>query len=153
MSAASSVATPMAGSLLVLHPCRWMHRFIEHTGEIQVELEAASEVGIFEAALEAFAELASADGDREPASHRIELATPDRALLLADWLNEFVYLAEVADFVPGTITAFELVGDQLRATVAGHRDHPRQLVKAVTLNDLELTEVDGRWHGRVVLDV
>ena len=130
-----------------------MHRFIEHTGEVQVELEAASEEGIFEAALEAFAELASTDCDRAPASHRIELATPDRALLLADWVNELVYLAEVADFVPEAIRAFELAGDRLLATVEGHRDHPRQLVKAVTLNDLELAEVDGRWHGRVVLDV
>ena len=130
-----------------------MHRFVEHTGEVEVDLEAASEAGIFEAALEAFAELTSTDGDREPAAHRIELAAPDRALLLADWVNEFVYLAEVADFVPEGVGAFELAGDRLVATVEGHRDHPRQLVKAVTLNDLELAEVDGRWHGRVVLDV
>jgi SHS2 domain-containing protein len=51
------------------------------------------------------------------------------------------------------VTAFELVGNGLRATVTGRRDRPRHLVKAATLNSLELGEHEGKWHGRVVLDV
>jgi SHS2 domain-containing protein len=137
-----------------------VHRFVEHVGEVELELEAASEDGIFAAALTAFADLVAADGEGDPALHEIELTlheieltARDHALLLIDWLSELVFLAEVEQFVPERIAAFELGQDQLRATVAGRHAHPRHLVKAVTLNNLELAEKGGSWHGRVVLDV
>ena len=51
------------------------------------------------------------------------------------------------------VTAFELADNRLHAAVTGRRDRPRHLVKAVTLNSLELGEHEGNWHGRAVLDV
>jgi SHS2 domain-containing protein len=129
------------------------HRFVEHTGEVELELEAASEAGIFEVALAAFAELVAADSMGETAIHDVELAASDSALLLADWVSELIFLAEVAGFVPERVTSLEIADRRLRATVEGHRGHPRHLVKAVTLNKLELGQKKGLWHGRVVLDV
>lgn len=129
------------------------HRFIEHVGEVELELEAASEPGIFEAALGAFADLVKTGEEGEPVSHEVELAAGDDALLLVDWLNELVFLAEVEQFVPECLAAFALADNRLRATVEGHRDQPRHLVKAVTLNKLALGQEGGIWHGRVVLDV
>ena len=129
------------------------YRFVEHIGEIEVELTAASEADIFEAALVALADLVDPGLGGAAASHEVELAGHDHALLLVDWLSELVYLAEVAGFVPEHIASFELGEDHLRATVEGRRDHPRHLVKAVTLNKLALEQEGGRWHGRVVLDV
>jgi len=129
------------------------HRFVEHTGEVELELEATSEAGIFEAALVAFAELVAVHSRGEPASHDVELAASDRALLLVDWMSELIFLAEVAGFVPERLTSLELADSGLQATIEGHRDHPRHLVKAVTLNKLELGQERGLWHGRVVLDV
>ena len=129
------------------------HRFVEHGGEVEVELEATTEAGLFEAAIEVFAELVSVDTEGPGVRHEIELSCVDRALLLADWLNELVYLAEVDQFVPERLVAFELARDRLRATVVGRREHPSHLVKAVTLNSLEYGEREGMWHGRVVLDV
>jgi SHS2 domain-containing protein len=129
------------------------YQFVEHVGEVELELEAPSEAGIFEAALAAFAELAAADGSGEPAVHEVELEAPDRALLLVDWLNELVYLAEVERCVPEQVISMQLANGRLHATVAGHRDQPRHLVKGVALNNLELAEGGGDWHGRVVLDV
>ena len=129
------------------------HRFAEHVGEIEVELEAADEAGIFDAALAALAELIAPNGEGAPASHEIELTGGDHALLLMDWMTELVFLAEVEEFVPERLSSFELAGDRLRATVAGRRGHPRHLVKAVTLSGLELAQEKGGWHGRVVLDV
>ena len=135
------------------HPDAVAHRFAEHVGEVEVELEASSERGIFESALAAFAELVGADAAGEPASHELELTASDRALLLVDWLNELVFLAETARFVPERVDSFELADCRLRATVAGHRGSPRHLVKAVTLSRLALEQEGGMWHGRVVLDV
>ncbi|MGZ4430848.1 MAG: archease [Gaiellales bacterium] len=129
------------------------HRFVEHVGEVEIELEAATEAGIFEQALAAFAELVEADGDGEPASHEIELAAQDDALLLVEWLNELVFLAEVDQFVPDRVTELELADGDLRARVVGRRACPRHLVKAVTLSDLQLQQEGGTWRGRVVLDV
>jgi SHS2 domain-containing protein len=129
------------------------YRFVEHVGEVEVELEAPSEAGIFEAALAAFAELAAADGAGEPAAHTLDLEAPDRALLLVEWLNELVYLAEVERFVPEQVASLQLAGGRLHATVEGHRDQPRHLVKGVPLNNLELAQERGGWRGRVVFDV
>jgi SHS2 domain-containing protein len=134
-----------------------MHRYVEHVGEVELELEAASEAGVFEAALTAFVDLVASGeeitGAQEPARHEVELEAADRALLLVEWLSELVYLAEVERFVPERTIAFELVDGRLQATLEGHRGHPRHLVKAVTLNRLRLEHEAGRWHGRLVLDV
>ena len=130
------------------------HRFAEHLGEVELELEAPTEEGVFVAALQALAELVSAGGGGELAEHELELIAGDRSLLLADWLGELVFLVESDSFVADRVTAFELVDRRLRATVAGRRGcNPRQLVKAVTLHRLELREEEGGWRGRVVLDV
>jgi SHS2 domain-containing protein len=129
------------------------HRFVEHVGEVELELDAASEAGIFEAALAALADLLEAGSAGEPASHRLELGAGDHALLLVDWLSELVFLAEMEGFVPERVASLELDAGRLRAMVEGHRDRPRHLVKAVTLNKLLLEQEGGQWHGRVVLDV
>jgi SHS2 domain-containing protein len=127
-------------------------RFVEHVGEVEVELEAMSEAGIFEAALGAFAELVALSGG-EPASREIDLDAGDLALLLVDWLGELVYLAEVERFVPRRVVAIEVVGNSMRATVEGRLGDPRHFVKAVTLNRLQFEQEGELWHARVVLDV
>lgn len=129
------------------------YRFVEHVGEMEVELEAESETGIFDSALAAFVELVDGRLDGESAAHVVELAAAEPALLLADWLDELVFLAEVHGFVPERLASIELLDGRLRATVTGRRDQPRPLVKAVTLSNLELDQDGGSWHGRVVLDV
>jgi SHS2 domain-containing protein len=129
------------------------HEFVEHVGEVEVELEAVSEAGVFEAALAALSDLVETDTKGQTARREIELTQSDHALLLAEWLSELAYLVEAEEFVPERLAAFELTGDRLRATVEGHLDHPRHLVKAVTLHKLTLTQQEGMWYGRVVLDV
>ena len=135
------------------HAGRVAYRFVEHLGEVEIDLEATNELGIFESALDAFAELVGGDLDGEPARHEIELGCSDHALLLADWLSELVFLAEVERFVPERVTDCVLARSRLRATVAGRRCLPRHLVKAVTLNGLALERREGKWRGHVVLDV
>jgi SHS2 domain-containing protein len=129
------------------------HHFVEHGGEVEVELAAESEIGIFAAALDAFAELVAGSEDGEPTEVQIELPGRDRTLLLVDWLNELLFLAEVEQFVPRHITSIEREDERLQATVAGYRGTPRPLVKGVALNGLRFDHEGGIWHGRVVLDV
>ena len=129
------------------------HHFVEHGGEVEVDLAAESEVGIFAAALDAFAELVAGSENEEPTEVRIELPRRDRTLLLIDWLNELLFLAEVEQFVPTHITSIEREDERLQATVAGYRGTPRPLVKGVALNGLRFDHEGGVWHGRIVLDV
>jgi SHS2 domain-containing protein len=128
-------------------------RWVDHTSELGLELEAPSEEEVFAEALAAFAELAG-DGSGEPAPREVELEADDHALLLAEWLSELVYLAEAERLVPERVTSLVLEQRSLRATVEGRRGEPRHLVKAVTLHRLEL-QPDARvgWRARVVLDV
>ena len=129
------------------------HHFVEHGGEVEVELAAESEIGIFAAGLDAFAELVAGSEDGEPAEFQIELRGRDRTLLLVDWLNELLFLGEVEQFVPTNVVSIELGDESLQATVAGYRGTPRPLVKGVALNGLRFEQEGGVWHGRVVLDV
>ena len=130
-----------------------MHRWVEHTGELELALEAAEEAELFAAALAALAELLDESSTGSPARHEIALRSPERATLLADWLGELIFLAETEDFVPEKVTTLELAPGGLRATVEGFRGRPPHLVKAVTYHGLEFGGEEGRVWARVVLDV
>ena len=129
-----------------------MHRFVEHTGEVELEIEASTEKGIFAEAVSAFGELVRG-GRGDAARHEIEVLAGDRALLLAELVNELVFLAEVERFVPERVGVLELSDGRLRATLEGVRSRPSHLVKAATLNRVKLERTDDGWHARLVLDV
>ena len=131
-----------------------MWRWVEHTGEIELEIEAGSAEAVFEEALRALADWVPPPGEGEPTRQEIELAAADRPALLADWLEELVYLAETSGFAAEAIERLELEADRLGATVTGRPCPPQTLIKAVTYHRLEMAEAeDGTWHARVVLDV
>jgi SHS2 domain-containing protein len=130
-----------------------VYRWVDHTAELELEIEAPSEEAVFAEALAAFAELAG-EGNGDSASSEVEVEADDRALLLVEWLSELVYLSEAEQLIPERVTSLELEDRRLRATVEGRRGRPRHLVKAVTLHGLELRRDNrGGWRARVVLDV
>jgi protein archease len=130
-----------------------VYRWVEHTAELQLELEAPTEEALFADALAAFAELVGREPAGEPDAHEVRASAPDRAALLAEWLSELVFLAETQDFVPERATALELSDGELRARVEGRRGRPAHLVKSVTYHGLELRRDGHGWRARVVLDV
>jgi SHS2 domain-containing protein len=133
-----------------------VYRWVDHTAELELQLEAPTQAEVFRAALAAFGELLGERTERdtaEPARHQIHASAPDQATLLAEWLGELAFLAETEGFVPERVDELELSGDELAATVSGRRADPPHLVKAVTYHRLELRESDDGWRARVVLDV
>jgi SHS2 domain-containing protein len=128
-----------------------VYRFVEHTAELEVELESTSPEGVFEEARRAFAELAGT-GDGELLERPVSIEAPDLPALLAAWLDELVFLAD-ADGLVAESAELSLDGTRLAGVVRGRRGRPRPLVKAVTLHRLRLRREDGIWRGRVVLDV
>jgi SHS2 domain-containing protein len=128
-------------------------RWVEHTAELELEIDAQSEAAVFEEALAALKELVG-DGGGPRVTRELSVEADERALLLVEWLSELVYLAEAEQFVPERVASLELGDGSLRATVEGHRGEPAHLVKAVTLHGLELRRDDKvGWRARVVLDV
>jgi SHS2 domain-containing protein len=129
-------------------------RWVEHTGELELELEAPSEQGIFEAAFEAMRELLT-EGDEAPQRLElgVELSARDPAVLLADWIGELAYLAETRGLVPDRLTVFDLDESGLRAMVQGWEGVPPHLVKGATYHRLRFERAGDGWRARVVLDV
>ena len=133
-----------------------MYRWVDHTAELELHVEAPTEGDVFGEALTALGELLaehSDEGAGEPARHQVSASAPDRPTLLAEWLSELVFLAETEGFVPERVESLELADDELTATVSGTRAAPPNLVKAVTYHRLEMGERDDAWRATVVLDV
>ena len=130
-----------------------MYRWVEHTAEIELRIEAPTEAALLADALAAFEELVGGAEEGEPARHEVVVVAPDPGARLVEWLEELVFLAETEDFVPERVVKLALHGGHVRAEVDGRRDRPAHLVKAVTYHGLEVEERDDGWHARVVLDV
>jgi SHS2 domain-containing protein len=129
-----------------------VYEWVEHTSELELEIEAATEGAVFLEALEAFAELVADEQSADSERRELELRG-DRESLLVAWLDELAFLAETEGFVPQQVTEFDLSDGVLRASVSGHRGDPRHLVKAVTLHRLLFAPEGDGWRARVVLDV
>jgi SHS2 domain-containing protein len=130
-----------------------VYRWVEHTGELELELEADSERAVFEDAFEAMRELLATDaGDPLPPKW-LALGASDHAVLLAEWLAELAYVAESEGFVPKRLASLELGESGLTAMVEGTRGDPPHLVKAATYHRLALEPAGSGWRATVVLDV
>jgi len=129
-----------------------MFRWVEHTAELGLEIEAATREGVFAEGFAAMGELLS-EGARE-GGERLELyvdvEAADGATLLADWLAELAFLAETEGLVPEELDALDVREAALSARVRGRVAHPDHLVKAVTYHGLVL---EPGWRASVVFDV
>jgi SHS2 domain-containing protein len=134
-----------------------VYRWAEHTGELELEIEASSERAVFEQAVAALGELlaerAAVDGGGAMARFEVVVSAPDRATLLAEWLTELVYLVEDRGLIPERAERLDLSEGGIDATVSGRLSSPPHLVKAVTYHRLDMREEDETWRARVVLDV
>jgi SHS2 domain-containing protein len=131
-----------------------MFRWVDHTSELELEIEAASEEAVFADALAAFGELLSEEPQGVAMERRrVSVAASDRPALLAAWLEELVFLAESEGFEPASVESVELGADSVQATVAGRLGAPPPLVKAVTYHRLAFGRSGDGYSASVVLDV
>ena len=133
-------------------PSIGMYRWVEHTGEVELAIEARSEREVFADALAALVELLGMEGDADE-ERTINATAADRPALLATWLEELLFGAEAEGFEPVALRELELGSDSLRAVVVGHYGKPSPLVKAVTYHRLAFEPADSGYRATVVLDV
>jgi SHS2 domain-containing protein len=130
-----------------------MYCWVDHTGEMELEIEAPDEAGIFRDAVAALAELIAEENGAEPATIELDVSAHDRAALLAELLNELLFRAETEGFVPARLARIEPAGNRLVATVEGHRGAVSPLVKGVTYHRLRFERSGTGWKAGAVLDV
>lgn len=138
-----------------------MYRWVEHTAELELELEADTEREVLADALSAIRELLE---EHEPGTRLTASSAPleprvlratarDRPALLAAWLEELLFLSESEGFIAVEIKDLSISAACLRATVVGRMGAPRPLVKAVTYHRLQFEPADRGYRGSVVFDV
>jgi SHS2 domain-containing protein len=132
------------------------HRLLEHTGEIELQVEAPDLAGLFAEAAVALAEIMAEDAGRTPTRppERVELLAADREALLVDWLNELLYRGEVNKCVYGHVEVERADDARLVANLRGHEPlSPRTAVKAATWHRLRVVPTPLGFEATVVLDV
>jgi SHS2 domain-containing protein len=133
-----------------------MYRWVDHTGELELRVEAATDADVLREATRALAELLRGDGPEpagEPVTREVTVDADDRAQLLAAWLEELVFLAETEAIVPEDVRFETLDPRGLRASVNGRRGEPPHLVKAVTYHRLAFEPHGAGYRATAVLDV
>jgi SHS2 domain-containing protein len=132
------------------------HEVVDHASEVRLRLRAGSLDELLAEAGRALAAL-QLGGTAGPATgpwRQIEVSSFDRASLLADWLNELVFLAETEQWVATEFGIDPTDGPSVRARVRGIEvERVPGLVKAATLHGLRLEDVPGGMEGEVILDV
>jgi SHS2 domain-containing protein len=131
------------------------YRLVDHTGELQLELEAPTKEEVFREAVVAVGDLLSGEGRLAGVEETrvLHVRADDDSTLLAAWLDELVFLAETEGLVPISADELRAVAGEVRALVSFVRGSPPHLVKGATYHDLALSAESGVWRARVVLDV
>jgi protein archease len=137
------------------------HRFLDHTADLAVELEAPTLPALFAEALLAFTEaITEPTLVAEHRTRRFELTAPAPDLLLVDWLGELLYAFETADllFRRAEVTLEESSGGfrlaaEAHGELRGERHPIKVLIKAITYHGLEVAHTEGGWRARVVFDI
>jgi SHS2 domain-containing protein len=120
-------------------------RRVEHTGELELRLSHRTRAGVYREAVRGLAEELGRPGVA------IDSSGPDA--LLADLLNEVLYLAEVDGFIAQDLLVDEVADGRLAGRLVGGPGAVRALVKAATYHGLRVWRDGGRWNASVVLDV
>lgn len=132
------------------------HSLVEHTGELEFHVEARTLEGLFLEAARALGRImgrARADSEPEPIEP-VTLAARDRNALLAEWLNELIFLSD-RDKRLFEVSKLELVNERaLRAWIVGREvAELKRQVKAATMHRLDILESARGFQANVVLDV
>jgi SHS2 domain-containing protein len=132
------------------------HEIIDHASELRLRIRAASMSELLAEAGRALAkiQLRQSGGAPAPKWRDIEVLASDRAALLAEWLNELIFLGETEAWVPVQFEIARATDTSARARASGMSlDRVPGLVKAATLHGLRVDEIPGGLEGEVILDV
>jgi len=132
------------------------YAFVDHTAELQLEIEAPSRAAVFSDAVLALGDLLAGDlrPDGARQTRQLSVRAADDPVLLAAWLDEIVFVAETEGLVPLRAERLDVGTGEVRGAVSFVEGvAPPHLVKGVTYHDLALFRDGETWRARVILDV
>ena len=129
------------------------HEIEDHVSEVRLRVHAGSLGDLLEEAGRAVTRLQLRGADATPGNWRtIEISAPDRATLLADWLNELISLAEAERWVGADFEVDSAEDGRVSARVWGVRlQRAPARLNAATLHGLRVDDVPGGLEGEVTL--
>ena len=134
-------------------------RYIDHTGDLGVEVFGDTPSSLFQHAGEAFADIVTdADSIRPEESRLIRLEAERLDDLLIKWLNEFVFLFDTDGFLPKVFDIVSIDPHHIDARVQGEAydaEHHaiKTPVKGATYHQLKIVRRDGGYMARVIFDL
>ena len=132
------------------------HRFVDHTSEVGLEVQAGSFGELLAESARGLASLllreVSAEASGE--TREFEVSSHDREALLVDWLNELLFEAEVRLWIPLEFEMLEVEDTRVRARARGFEvEVAPSIVKAATFHGLQVRETADGFAAEVILDV
>ncbi len=135
-------------------------RFLPHTADVRVHLEAGSQADLFRAALTAMNGLLKKNGCKKNGGYgperTIVIEAKDATVLLVDFLSEALSAAYTEKAVYCRVHFEELTPARLRATLSGRPIATfDEDIKAVTYHEAEVVcdEKTGRWSTFIIFDI
>jgi len=135
-------------------------RFIEHTADVGIDVQADTLADLFVTAAAGMFELVLG---RSPAAvppsvpleaRRVTLQADDAAGLLVAWLRELLFLHETTWLCPYHAEFTTLTESSLDAAVQfGPAAEPVREIKGVTWHQLSVHRRNHAWQARVIFDV
>ncbi len=126
---------------------------VEHTGELELRLSHRTLPGIYREGVRGLAEELGRPGPGAREERPLVIRSSGRDALLADLLNEVLYLAEAEGFIAQDLVVDEVADGRLAGRLVGRAGVARTLVKAATYHGLRVRRDGERWNASVVLDV
>jgi SHS2 domain-containing protein len=132
---------------------------LEHPSDLGIEAHGKSMDELFRNMALGLMSVIAGKSKIQTSEHReVFIPAIDRENLLVRWLTEILYLYEANKFLTADVRFESLSDTSLKATVLGERydvlKHTLKLdVKAITYHQLKIYEKDGRWIGRIFVDI
>jgi len=126
------------------------YRFVPHTADVAVELRARSELGLYQAGVNALRELLVGASPVMPVAERaIEPRGADPTERLIHFLADVLYLWDTERFLPAKVTASGIAGEPYDPA----RHQAQREVKAVTRHGARVQGGEDGYRATIVFDV
>ncbi len=133
------------------------YKFLKHTADVKFRAFGKTIEESFEnAALATTETMTKGTKIAEKVKWKIDASGKDLPSLLYNFLEEFLFLLDVEDFLLSKVIKIKIKGEELEAEVIGDLASKYKItndVKAITYNEMFVRERAGKWICQCVLDV
>jgi len=132
------------------------YRFLEHPGDLKLQVFAQDFTGLFQNAAQAMMFYLFGKnriGQRVKSKKIIIIKAKDNQSLLVDWLSELLYLADTYDICFFQYKFKKLSETELEAITFGFKAVAKKDIKAVTYHGLEIKKKNNGFRANILFDI